>query len=97
MLAPALVDRVRNDLRFEQYANDFSDLVLDLMHEVDPETARRLSQRPNYIRLMGNRAPIHVTRISLQDEPPFATDFDFFAATQSKRCSNVACRPPRMR
>ena len=74
-------DRIHNDLRFEEYANDFSDLVLDLMHEVDPETARRLQQRPNYIRLMGNRAPIHVSRISLWGELPFATDFDFSAAT----------------
>lgn len=74
-------DRTRSDLRFEEYANDFSDLVLELMQEVDPGTARRLSQRPSYIRLMGNRAPIHVSRISLRDALPFAADFDFSAAT----------------
>jgi predicted acylesterase/phospholipase RssA len=70
-------DRIHNDLRFEECANDFSDLVLDLMHEVNAETARRFSQRPNYIRLMGNRAPIRVSRISLQGKLPFAADFDF--------------------
>ncbi|MEI6002670.1 FAD-dependent oxidoreductase [Paraburkholderia bengalensis] len=74
-------DRIRNDLRFEEYANDFSDLVLDLMHELDADTARRFKQRPNYIRLMGNRTPIHVSRISLQGALPFATDFDFSVAT----------------
>lgn len=74
-------DRTRNDLRFEEYANDFSDLVLELMREVDAGTARRLQQRPNYIRLMGNRTPIHVSRISLRDELPFAADFDFSVGT----------------
>ncbi|OUL95703.1 FAD-dependent oxidoreductase [Paraburkholderia hospita] len=73
-------DRIHNDLRFEQYANDFGDLVLDLIHESDAETARRFSQRPNYIRLMGNRAPIRVSRISLKGELPLAADFDFSAA-----------------
>ncbi|RZF24543.1 pyridine nucleotide-disulfide oxidoreductase [Paraburkholderia sp. UYCP14C] len=74
-------DRTRNDLRFEEYANDFSDLVLELLREVDAGTARRFQQRPNYIRLMGNRTPIHLSRISLRDELPFAADFDFSAGT----------------
>ncbi|BDC45681.1 patatin [Paraburkholderia terrae] len=74
-------DRIHNDLRFEEYANDFSDLVLELLREVDPETARRIQQRPNYIRLMGSRAPIRVSRISLQGQLPFASDFDFTATS----------------
>jgi hypothetical protein len=76
-------DRVRNDLRFEEYANDFSELVRDILRHVDPQAAQRIRQNPHYIRLMGNRAPIHVSRIELQDDAStsFARDYDFSATT----------------
>ncbi|MGF6813039.1 hypothetical protein OKW30_008256 [Paraburkholderia sp. Clong3] len=51
------------------------------MREVEAETARRFQQRLNYIRLMGNRTPVHVSRISLRDEVPIVADFDFSAGT----------------
>ncbi|CAG9219440.1 hypothetical protein BCAR13_410065 [Paraburkholderia caribensis] len=53
-------DRIHNDLRFEEYASDFSDLVFELLREADPETARRMQHWPNCIRLMGIPAPIRV-------------------------------------
>ncbi|MFM0511698.1 FAD-dependent oxidoreductase [Paraburkholderia sp. RL17-373-BIF-A] len=76
-------DRVRNDLRFEEYANDFSELVQDILWRVDPLEARRIRQNPHYIRLMGNRAPIHFSRIELREgaSTSFARDYDFSAAT----------------
>lgn len=76
-------DRVRNDLRFEEYANDFSELVQDILRHVDPIVVRRIRQNPHYIRLMGNRAPIHVSRIELRDSAStsFARVYDFSAET----------------
>lgn len=59
-------DRVRNDLRFEEYANDFGDLVDEVMQALDAQTARRLRQRPHYVRLMGNRRPIRIATIALE-------------------------------
>ncbi|KVH42798.1 FAD-dependent oxidoreductase [Burkholderia diffusa] len=74
-------DRVRNDLRFEENANDFRDLVERITSRLDPETAARMRQLPEYIRLMGNRAPVRVFRIALDRlagaRDTFARDFDF--------------------
>ncbi|QTD94697.1 FAD-dependent oxidoreductase [Burkholderia anthina] len=74
-------DRVRNDLRFEENANDFRDLVERITSRLDAATAARMRQLPEYIRLMGSRAPVRVFRIAL-DGPAaardtFARDFDF--------------------
>ncbi|KWD77546.1 FAD-dependent oxidoreductase [Burkholderia ubonensis] len=77
------MDRVRSDLRFEEYANDFSDLVGTIMAHVDEPAASTIRQLPLYIRLMGNREPIRVERIALQRTGPvsFVTDYDFSATT----------------
>lgn len=76
-------DRVRNDLRFEEYASDFRDLVNEITSRLDPQAARRVRQMPHYIRLMGNRAPLRLSRIALEGEATaaFARDFDFSAAS----------------
>lgn len=80
-------DRVRNDLRFEGNANDFRDLVERIAGQLDAATAARVRQLPEYIRLMGNRAPVQIHRIAL-DSPAvcsatFARDFDFSAESIS--------------
>jgi predicted acylesterase/phospholipase RssA len=78
-------DRVRNDLRFEEYVNDFSDLVDEILKQVDEPTARRIRQRPHFIRLMGNRAPIRIARIALDGGPlSLSSDFDFSASTVAR-------------
>lgn len=78
-------DRVRNDLRFEEYANDFSDLVDEILKQVDEPTARRIRQRPHFIRLMGNRTPIRIARIALDGGPlSLSSDFDFSASTVTR-------------
>ncbi|MBN3792870.1 FAD-dependent oxidoreductase [Burkholderia sp. Ac-20353] len=76
------MDRVRSDLRFEEYANDFSDLVGSIMTQVAEPAASAIRQQPLYIRLMGNRAPIRIERIALHRTGPvsFATDYDFSAS-----------------
>ncbi|WP_321937778.1 FAD-dependent oxidoreductase [Paraburkholderia sp. J8-2] len=76
-------DRVRNDLRFEENANDFRDLVERVTAQLDAAAAARVRQSPEYIRLMGNHAPVQIHRISLDgaalDRSTFARDFDFSA------------------
>lgn len=76
-------DRVRNDLRFEEHANDFRDLVERIAGQLDPASAARVRQSPEYIRLMGAHAPVRIHRIALDgpavDRATFARDFDFSA------------------
>ncbi|MEX3916367.1 FAD-dependent oxidoreductase [Paraburkholderia sp. BR10872] len=76
-------DRVRNDLRFEENANDFRDLVERITSQLDADAAARVRQSPEYIRLMGNHAPVQIHRIALDgaslSRVPFARDFDFSA------------------
>ena len=76
-------DRVRNDLRFEENANDFRDLVERITGQLDAATAARVRQSPEFIRLMGSRAPVQIHRIALDGTgmgwATFARDFDFSA------------------
>ncbi|MCP3710080.1 FAD-dependent oxidoreductase [Paraburkholderia sp. CNPSo 3274] len=76
-------DRVRNDLRFEENANDFRDLVERITGQLDAAAAARARQSPEYIRLMCNHAPVQIHRIALEgatmDSVTFARDFDFSA------------------
>lgn len=76
-------DRVRNDLRFEENANDFRDLVERITGQLDAAAAERVRQSPEYIRLMGNQAPVQIHRIALNgassSSATFARDFDFSA------------------
>ncbi|AIV66240.1 FAD-dependent oxidoreductase [Burkholderia pseudomallei] len=75
----AYMDRVRNDLRFEEYASDFRDLVDGILAHVDAPSANEIRQQPLYIRLMGNRAAIDIARITLNREGrlSFIEDYDF--------------------
>lgn len=76
-------DRVRNDLRFEENANDFRDLVERITGQLDAAAAARVRQSPEYIRLMGNHVPVQIHRIALDcttmGRVTFARDFDFSA------------------
>ncbi|KVN03215.1 MULTISPECIES: FAD-dependent oxidoreductase [unclassified Burkholderia] len=75
----AYMDRVRNDLRFEEYASDFRDLVDGILAHVDAPAANEIRQQPLYIRLMGNRAAIDIERITLNRDGrlSFIEDYDF--------------------
>ncbi|AOJ07919.1 FAD-dependent oxidoreductase [Burkholderia mayonis] len=73
------MDRVRNDLRFEEYASDFGDLVDGILAHVDEQAANEIRQKPLYIRLMGNRAALDIARITLNRDGQlsFIEDYDF--------------------
>jgi hypothetical protein len=60
--------------------------VKEIMSHLDAQTARQILQKPHFIRLMGNRAPIHITRIELLDEASgsVAREYDFAAVTVSR-------------
>ncbi|ABC34139.1 FAD-dependent oxidoreductase [Burkholderia thailandensis] len=75
----AYMDRVRNDLRLEEYASDFRDLVDGILAHVDAPTANEIRQQPLYIRLMGNRAALDIARITLNRDGrlSFIEDYDF--------------------
>ncbi|WP_043285463.1 FAD-dependent oxidoreductase [Paraburkholderia oxyphila] len=76
-------DRVRNDLRFEENANDFRELVERITAQLDTASAARVRQLPEYIRLMGSHVPVQIHRIALDGAEggrwTFARDFDFSA------------------
>ena len=76
-------ERLRNDVQVRRRESDFQNLVRDLMAELPPEAAARLRQQPRYIQLMGELAPMTITRIvreGSQSDPP-AMDYDFSAVT----------------
>ncbi|AOK50918.1 pyridine nucleotide-disulfide oxidoreductase [Burkholderia sp. MSMB617WGS] len=75
----AYMDRVRNDLRFEEYASDFGDLVDGILAHVDAQSANEIRQQPLYIRLMGNRGALDIARITLNRDGrlSFIEDYDF--------------------
>lgn len=76
-------DRMQNDARFVEHAGEFRELVREILHLVEPDAIRSIEQRPRYIRLMGNRAGLTVTRIVRNSDPamPHMSDYDFSAAT----------------
>ena len=60
--------------------HDYQALVAEIMVSVDPETARRLKERPRYVHLMSRGATTSIIRIvreGLSQQPP-AMDYDFF-------------------
>ena len=71
--------RVRDQIR------EFRRLVDDLLIDLPAEAANRIRHRPRFIQLMGEEAPMTVTRIvrkSRRNESP-SSDFDF--SSQSLR------------
>ncbi|AOZ04363.1 pyridine nucleotide-disulfide oxidoreductase (plasmid) [Cupriavidus sp. USMAHM13] len=72
-------DRMHNDARFVEYAGEFRELVQEILQMMDPDTVRMVSQRPRFIRLMGNRAGITIARIVRHSDPdvPPSQDYDF--------------------
>lgn len=76
-------ERLRSDVQARRRIDDFQKLVKDLMAELPTETAARLRHQPRYIQLMGQDAPMSITRIvreGSEADPP-SLDFDFSRAT----------------
>lgn len=72
-------ERIRNDLRTETLVHDFQQLVRELLVELPPEQAHRIRHQPNFIQLMGQQAPLQITRIVRESLPgdPAASGYDF--------------------
>ncbi len=78
-------ERIRNDMRVRDQIREFRRLVDDLLIDLPAEAANRIRHRPRFIQLMGEEAPMTVTRIvrkSRRNESP-SSDFDF--SSQSLR------------
>ncbi len=76
-------ERLRSDAQVRRREGDFQKLIGDLMSELTPEASARLRQQPRYIQLMGQLAPMTVTRIvreGSEADPP-ALDYDFSSTT----------------
>jgi len=76
-------ERVRSDVRTREQARDYQRLVDDLMAELPPDAAERLRHQPRYIQLMGDEAPMTITRIVREDsdDAPSSRDYDFSRET----------------
>ena len=76
-------ERVRSDVRTREQARDYQRLVEDLMAELPPDAAARLRHQPRYIQLMGDDAPMTITRIVREDsdDAPSSRDYDFSRET----------------
>ncbi|GGF39762.1 pyridine nucleotide-disulfide oxidoreductase [Aliidongia dinghuensis] len=74
-------ERIRNDVRTREIVLDFQSLVRDILVDVAPEAAERLMQRPRYIQLMAETAPMTTLRIARPPEPGEqpSRDYDFSA------------------
>lgn len=72
-------ERIRNDLRTETLVHDFQQLVQELLAELAPEQAHRIRHQPSFIQLMGQQAPLQITRIVRESLPgePAASGYDF--------------------
>ncbi len=76
-------ERIRSDTRTERNMRDFRKLVEELQGDLPPEAVRRLRSNPLYIQLMGEDAPMKITRIvreNSEDESD-SRDYDFSART----------------
>ena len=56
-------ERIRHDPVARDLARDYGRLVEELVQELDPARAQIMKQRPRYIQLMGDRAPMILVRI----------------------------------
>jgi predicted acylesterase/phospholipase RssA len=82
-------ERIRNDVRTRNLLHDFHKLVEEILGEVTPDKLMQIKQRPRYIQLMGDIAPIAITRIvrEVVEDEPLSKDYDFSAMSieQHKR------------
>ncbi len=71
-------ERIRSDLRFRETVGAYRGLVQWILSQVDPSALTRIRQRPLYIELMGDGAPMNITRFvrSETGESP-SRDYDF--------------------
>lgn len=72
-------ERVRSDLRIREVVDDYRHLIDGILSQVDPLKINKIKHWPSYIQLMGNGAPMNVTRFVRQGtvEESASRDYDF--------------------
>jgi len=75
-------ERIRNDAKTRDLIEDFRGLVDEIVGSLGADAANRLKSRPHYVQLMGDTAPMTVTRIVREGEAdePSSRDYDFSRA-----------------
>lgn len=76
-------ERIHNDLRARTMARDFRRLVDEIVADLPAAAAERVRHRPRFITMMGEDAPMTITRIireNCEDEPS-SMDYDFSRQT----------------
>lgn len=75
----AYSERVRSDLRLRETVGAYRRLLDGVLDLVAPAARARIQQRPLYIELMGNGAPMHIIRFvrAGQANEPASRDYDF--------------------
>lgn len=76
-------ERVRSDLSTRELVNDFRRLVDEIVAELPAATAERIRHRPRFIAMMGEDAPMRITRIIREnsEDDPSSKDYDFSRQT----------------
>lgn len=72
-------ERVRSDLRVRELTDAYRGLIDTILHELEPAARERIRHRPRYIQLMGDGAPMEVTRFVRKGRAgePSSRDYDF--------------------
>ena len=56
-------ERIRTDERYRETVNAYRGLVDDILGRLEPDEIARIKERPGYIQLMGDGAPMSVVRL----------------------------------
>jgi NTE family protein len=72
-------ERINKDFQTRELVEDFRNLIQEMFDHMQPEAIELVKQRPRYIQLMGDLAPVAITRILRQGDKgePAARDYDF--------------------
>jgi NADPH-dependent 2,4-dienoyl-CoA reductase/sulfur reductase-like enzyme/predicted acylesterase/phospholipase RssA len=72
-------ERINKDVQTRELVQDYRNLIREMLDYVEPQSVALLQQRPRYIQLMGDLAPLAITRIVRQGEKvePSSRDYDF--------------------
>jgi NTE family protein len=76
-------ERVRSDLRFRETLGAHRELMKWVLNQLDPVAQEKIRQLPLYIEVMGDGAPMSITRFVRTGPPgePSSRDYDFSDAS----------------
>ena len=76
-------ERIRSDVKTRDLIRDFRKLVDEIVAEMPADTVARLRHRPRFIEMMGEDAPMTITRIVRENSEgePSSKDYDFSRQT----------------